>query len=186
MKLSSRVFRFALLSGVIASVLLLLIQVFGNRPWDGVVPWYVMPKAFVGFVFLLIVGVLPASLPMTLVGGYIAARLVRKQQHRHSLGRWIARGCGCGFVFGALGSALWFGGMNGFYIWNAGWDAPSTGMLGPGKREMLEFVSFMASVGGLAGAVVGGAVGTYCWRATRSLPPNPPLNLTGAKSAPAG
>src|SRR4030095_6097891 len=85
---------------------------------------------FAAFVGLLIVAVLPASLPMTLLGGYIASRLVAKQQFRQSFGLWVTRGAGCGLVLGALGSALWFG-SSAIYLWNAGWNTPPSGMMGP-------------------------------------------------------
>jgi hypothetical protein len=159
-------------------MLLLLLQVFGTGPWHRVAKSLVTPDGLLQFGFLLLVAVLPASLPMTLVGGFIAARVTSKQTHPHTLWYWIARGCAVGFGLGALGSILWFGVTDATYIWNATWDGPPPGMMGPGRRETLGFVWFTALVGGLAGTLVGGAVATYCWRATRWLPPNNALQLT--------
>jgi hypothetical protein len=130
------------------------------------------------FGLILVVAVLPASLPMTLVGALIAARVTARQRHRNPLRYWIVRSCASGFALGALGSVLWFGGINASYMWGAGWDVAPAGMMGPGRREMLAFVSIAAFAGGVAGTLVGGAVGTYCWRVTRQLPPNDEMQLT--------
>jgi hypothetical protein len=174
---SARVIVLSVLCGFSTSVLLLLLYAFDQGPWHRVIRALTTKAGFLEFGFLLFVAVLPASLPMTIVGGWLAARLMARQQDRR-LGSWIVRGCAAGFCLGALGSALWFGGINASYMWDASWNDPPAGWVGDGRREMLAFILKMASVGGIAGIPVGCIVAAFCWRITRELPPNDALQLT--------
>ena len=174
----SRVFGFSLLSGFAASVLLLVVHAFDQGPWHRIILGFISSTGLLEFGFLLVVAVLPASLPMTIVGGGIAARVVARQQHRRPLRFWVPPACAAGFGLAVLGSALWFGGINATYMWNASWTGPPAGMLGPSRREMAAFVLTMGLVGGIVGMLVGGVVGMFCWYTTRELPPNDALQLT--------
>jgi hypothetical protein len=187
MKLPSRVFGLALLAGLAASaLLLLLLQVVTEKSWQGAIRALLHPQGVLSFGIILVAAVLPASLPMTLVGACIATRMVSTQRYSRSIWFWISFGIAAGLLLGALGSALWFGGGNAIDIWNASWNAPPAGQIGISRQELLRLVWEMALLGGLSGALVGGVVGVFCWRSTRKLPPNQPLNPAGATIAPAG
>ena len=148
-----RVFAFALLTGLAASIVLLLL-VYGS-PGAAIASLGTRNGAAT-FAFLLVVAVLPASLPMTLVGAYLARRATSRPEAPRSLAFWLARGCGLGFGLGALGAALWFGGINASSWW-VGRTIPE--VIGPGGWELLAVVLWMALVGGAAGACVGAAAG---------------------------
>jgi hypothetical protein len=186
MKLRARVFAFTLLSGIVASVLLLFLQVVAQESRQELLRSLQAPGGLAAFGFILIAYVLPATLPLTLVGGCIAARVAGKQQHRQPLRYWITRGCAYGLILGALGTAVLYGGSNEAYIWYASRSAAPTHMIGPSQQEMLYVVFIMGRLGGEVGLLVGVSVGLYCWHLVRRWPPNPPLNPTGAEHAPAG
>ena len=95
-------------------------------------------------IFALVV--LPASLPATLVGAYLAGRVVERK-NSYPLRIWVGRGVAYGFGLGAIGSATWFWAINALD------SAPGT----------LRVASIMGLLGGAAGIIVGGAVGRYCW-----------------------
>jgi hypothetical protein len=112
-----------------------------------------------GALFLLIV--LPASLPATLAGGWLAARAFGRVGIQ-PLTKWLAGGAARGFGLGATGCALWFGGIN-----------AADGL----SRDVLVFVGFMALIGGVAGSVIGAVVGAYCWSLSRQ-----PRSAAGLRS----
>lgn len=192
MTLPTRVFGFALLVGLAASTLLLLLLSVAEQSWQAAIGALLHPQGVLSFGIILVAAVLPASLPMILVGACIAARLVSKQRYPRSIWFWISFSIAAGFLLGALGSGLWFGGGNATDIWNASWNAPPAGKMGiehvggMSRQELLRLVLKMALLGGLSGSFVGGFVGVFCWRSTRKLPPNQPLNPSGASIAPAG
>jgi hypothetical protein len=172
MTVFAQVFGFALAIGVAASVFLLLLV--GGFSLQGLTTW----RAFADFGGLLILAVLPVSLPMLLIGAWRAARVTSREQTRRPLRFWLSRASAAGFLLAAIGGAIWYGGVNAGYIWNASWDAAPPGWIGPDRAGMLSFVLGMACVSGLAGAAVGATVGVFCWHVTRGLPPNKALQLT--------
>lgn len=176
--LALRVFGFALLSSLAASALLLFVVGAGGEPGPHALASLLTWHGLLEFLSFLLVAVLPASFPMTLVGAWLAARAAARQQHRQTLRFWLFRAFGAGAALASLGSLLWFGGINASYMWDASWSGPPPGMLGPGRGEDLAFIAFMSGLGGVAGACVGGVVGLFCWQATRGLPQKDASELT--------
>ena len=166
MTVSSRVFAFALATGIAASVLILFVST--GSPVQRLTTW----QGLAEFGGLLIIAVFPLSLPMLLVGAWSAARIVSRQSTRRPLRFWLVRSTTAGFLLAALGAVIWYGGMNAAYLWRATWDAAPPGVIGPGRSGTLSFMLFMMSVSGLAGGSVGALVGLFCWYATRRRPPN--------------
>jgi hypothetical protein len=66
----------------------------------------------------------------------------------------VAQGAARGFGLGAAGCVVWFGVIN-----------VSDGL----SRDLFGFLGAVAFAGGVAGSIVGGLVGSYCW----SLPRRP-------------
>jgi hypothetical protein len=143
----------------------------------GSLRWLATADGLTEFAAILLVAVLPASLPMTFVGAWGAARIAARQRYRRPLSYWLLGASTVGSVLGAIGAALWFGAINATYFWDLTWSGPPPGMIGANRWEMLAFLSFMALVGGAAGAFVGAMVGLFCWRSTATLP-NDALQLT--------
>ena len=173
MLLRFRAFAFTLLSGIATSAVLLLAEGFTEMTWQEF-SHVMTPHGFLNYVGDLYHFVLPATFPITLVGGCIAGWVVGRQQHPRPLKSWIGRCCFGGCALAAVGSVLSY--RDHIYAVKSAF----------GLTEMLKFISHISLVFGVAGTFVGAAVGTYCWYAIRELPPNPPLNPTVAKSAPAG
>ncbi|TAJ03404.1 MAG: hypothetical protein EPO68_17465 [Planctomycetota bacterium] len=129
-------------------LLLLVIQTVVDERRATIIHMFTTADGLCNFATILIFAVWPPSMPMTLVGGWLAANLLERSAPR-SLKSWLAKGVGWGSVLGASGAALWFGAL--------GWGAP----------DVLKVLLLMASLGGFAGCIVGSAVATYCWRASR-------------------
>ena len=115
---------------------------------------------FPSVLAIFVIVVLPASLPMAIVGGVLAALVVRVTRLEWSLWSCAATGAACGAALGALGCVLWFGAIN--------FPDPGT----------LQFLLAIGPVGGIAGTPVGAAVGTYVWWVSRRVPPNKQMQLT--------
>jgi hypothetical protein len=142
--------------------------------WQKFSSKYMTTNGFLDFVDELKWFVLPHTIPITLVGGCIAGWVVGKQQHPRPLRAWVGRCCFGGCALAAVGSVLSF--RDHIYAVKAAFGLP----------EMLKFISHIALVHGAVGALIGAAVGAYCWHIIPGVPPNPPLNPTVAKIAPAG
>ena len=137
-----------------ATVLVLSLR--GEMPLRTFLFDVVTPVGAANLLALFVLIILPASLPMTLVGAYIAAQAADRKE-THPFRFWLARGCGAGAGLGAIGSAIWFAAINIGNITDEG---------------MALFVCAMALTGALAGSLVGSVVGAYCWCLTRTAPPN--------------
>ena len=170
MLLRFRVFTFTSLLGIAASVILPLAEDFMHMKWHEFSTGFIKPNGLRDFLYELKWFVLPHTIPTTLVGGCIAGWVVGRHQHPRPRKSWIARGCFGGCAIAAVGMVLSF--RDYIYAKSA-----------YGLPEMLKSTSHVALVFGVVGAFVGAAVGTYCWYL---MPPNPPLNPTGARGAPAG
>jgi hypothetical protein len=170
--LFSRVFAFVVAAGFVASVLILLLLT--GVPLQSLTT----RQGLADFGGLLILAVLPVSVPMLLVGAWKAARVTTRIGTRRPLRFWLVRSSAAGFLLAAVGGLVWYGGMNAVYIWRASWDAAPPGWIGPNRTGMLSFVLAMTCFTGLTGGGVGALVGVFCWYATRRLPPNNALQLT--------
>lgn len=106
------------------------------------------------FVAILALVIFPASLPMSVVGGFVAAVSLGRDGRGRSLRSWVTQGAGWGVGLGASGCLLWFGATN----------TPE-----PGR---LPFLFVVAVIGACAGGGVGAVTGAYCWWTSRAVPPN--------------
>jgi hypothetical protein len=147
MRQTHHVIGIAVLVSVSVGVFLLAAQ---GGSWTALAHAVTTGTGALEFLTILMVVIVPASLPMTLLGGYLAARALARQPTRRPLRFWAIRGCALGFLLGAIGSGAWFGAIN------------------AGEAGVLSFLLMMALVGGVAGSLVGSIVGAYCWRASGS------------------
>lgn len=142
-----RVLCVACATSLVVGILLLAAQIIVDEPRVTVLHTLTTGNGLLNFLTVFVWAVLPATLPMTLVGGWLAATVL-KRGGSLTLRSWLGRGIGCGFILGASGAVLWFG------AWNIG------------EPGMMSFLTFMASIGGIAGCIVGSAVAMYCWWTT--------------------
>ena len=91
-------------------------------------------------------GSLPVSLPIGILGGVIAAMIVKKRPSGWSIARWIALGSACGGILGFVGAGVWFG-----------WEKAI-------GQQFLPAIPAMAMYGGIVGMLAGGIVAAYCKR----------------------
>jgi len=152
MSLTARVLGTTIAASVSVGLLSLAIVGFSTGRgslFEGFSYTFASPRGLTEVLSIFALVVLPASFPATLVGGYIAVAAA-KRQPTYPLLSWVTRGVVVGSLLGAAGSLLWFTAIN----------------LGDVTAEMVRFLSVVGLVGGAAGALVGGTVGSYCWRLT--------------------
>ena len=147
MKQALRVIGCALLTShtLAALVILALTSMSEVRPKPAELVW-------------LVTTISPASLPMAVLGGWIAYVVLRRDRGERSLRTWIGRGCAWGSGLGVLGVTLWFA-VDGTLKLADPWA---------GHWLTLQQVTL---IGAPAGIAVGSIVATYCWRLSRVAPP---------------
>ena len=68
-----------------------------------------IPLLLLSLVLFGAIGSLPVSLPIGILGGVIAAMIVKMRPSGWSIARWIALGSACGGILGFVGAGVWFG-----------------------------------------------------------------------------
>jgi hypothetical protein len=139
----------SVLASLFVGSLLLIAQ---SGSWRLAIATFTTKNGVANFAAILALVVVPASLPMTVVGGVIAARALAREPLSRRVRYWVTRGCAWGSLLGVVGSSAWFGAIN----------------FGESESGLVSFLLFMGLMGGLAGGIVGSIVGAYLWYASHS------------------
>jgi hypothetical protein len=143
----------SVLMGLLGSSIFFLVV----EPWYQVVETLSTTRGLSNWLALVFVTSAPLTVPVGLVGGVLAARILNRKRQPSSLGRWAIRGCLSGFVLGTLGPFI-VGALN--YLRSISlFNLP---MLG--TKEIWLSISIMAFVGAFTGAGIGTIVGLYAGR----------------------
>jgi hypothetical protein len=95
--------------------------------------------------------VVPLGLPTALVGAWLASRVLARASRGQPWTFWAWRGAAIGASVGAAWTSLWFGAL-----------------AIHGADRVAATILVAAAGGAVAGALVGLAAGTWCWRVARA------------------